>query len=204
MKCLRIKSWLWGFFIALLISTVYFIGNTYAIFESDGDGYANITPASWEIELNDHDISKGVEETFVVDNFYYSKNDKVSDGYIAPGRNGYFVIVLKPKKVDVALRYDINLLLSGDLADNITFSVSPSVGDNTVKTGPSTYSGVLSLADISKGGTVEIIIGINWKNMEEFDENDTILGKELLSSIDFPTKVNISQYLGEEIVPYTE
>lgn len=186
----------------LLSITAYSIIETYGLFETNNQGDINIKTAKWIINLNNVDISQGFSENFVIDNISYSENSKIADGYIAPGRTGYFDITLNPTGTEVAVRYDIKIDLSkNNYGDNIHFSVTDLSAGNAVLTAPYTYSGVITLASISSNKTITLRLNVEWVNYESYNESDSLLGTTPNSKLSIPVSIDIKQYLGEEIKP---
>lgn len=181
--------------------TAYLISSSYALFETDASGDKEIDIGKWIIKLNDINISTGTSNTFTVDSFTYSPNTHIKNGYIAPGRSGYFDIILDPAGTEVSVRYDVTLSPATELEDNIFYSVTTSNGD-IVMTGPNTYSGVFSISQIENEETLVIRINIDWTNDADYNETDTELGLVWENSISIPVEVYVAQYLGETLVEY--
>lgn len=197
------KKKLWIVVIILIFVSIYLISSSYALFESDSNGLINSDIGEWTIKLNDYLISDTSEVSFDVDNFQYAESTHTADDYIAPGRNGYFDVVLDPKGTQVAVKYDISLDMENTYADNISLNVNVSDGQDVVQTAENTYSGVFSLEDIENEETITLRIGIEWLNHVNYDASDTQLGLTG-GNISIPVTVNVTQYNGEEIIPYTE
>ena len=191
-------------YICLFISALvllWFISDTYAVFETNSNGTANIPVGGWVIKLNSVDISSGQTVSFVVNNFNYSENAHIESGKIAPGRSGYFDVVLDPDGTDVSIRYDVTLDLEGDYEDNITYYVVTN-GQSAIRTGENTYSGVIDLNDIDNGDVATLRIVVEWVNNSSYDDSDTELGLSNNPSISIPAEINVIQYFGETLVPY--
>jgi hypothetical protein len=194
------KKWLWFGTLGLLIISLATISKTLAVFETNGSGVATTSVSKWIIKLNNVDISQGSTNSFIIDNVTYSNSANVENGYIAPGRSGYFDIVLDPSGTNVAVRYDIEIdTTSGNYPSNITFTVDNLNSSQVVKTGNNTFSGVVSLADISQNKTITLRLNLNWVDNTENDVSDTEKGVVQNNRILIPINVKVSQYLGEEI-----
>ena len=195
------KNSLWIVFLLLLIASGLIIQNTYALFENNSTGDANMDIGQWIIHINENDISNGLVEKLNLNSFVYTENENVADGYIAPGRNGYANIIIDPTGTDVAIRYDLTFNTEeGTYADNISLSVQQENG-STIKTGPNTYSGIIGLDEIGRK-TITLRVDVSWNEDGNHDETDTLLGGKEGESISIPVDVNISQYLGEGIEEY--
>lgn len=197
------KKRLWFIVIIFLLVSIYLISNSYALFETNSGGAIEGDVGKWIIKLNDNLISGATPTTFNIDSFQYTENIHTDDGYISPGREGYFDIVLDPTGTQVAVKYDISLNLSNFYSDNISLNVSVSDGQDIIKTAENTYSGVFSLNDIENEVVKTLRIGITWIDDVNYDADDTQLGLAG-GSISIPVSVSASQYNGEEIIPYSE
>ena len=187
-----------------LFLTLVTISDSFALFETDTFGTTQMPIGKWQIKLNDNLITTGISQTLQVDDFIYGENENIQDGYIAPGRNGYFDIILDPGNTEVAIRYDITLNLENNYQESINFDVTPLSGDSTIKTGPNTYSGIINLSEIEMGNNIAIRINITWEDIREFDMQDTELGLVQDNKISIPVNVQVNQYLGEQIDEYIE
>ena len=205
MKKNSIRILLWSLVIIFIIITFTLFKNTFALFETEASGKANNDIGKWIIKINDELISDGIVETISVDQFVYEENEKVERGYIAPGTSAYFDLVFDATECDVAVKYDIEFLLEDmDYAENISITVNETGENSSIKTGPNTYSGVIDLDSIIDGDLITLRITINWANLEDYNESDTLLGTTEDSKLSVPIKVSAIQYLGEEIIPYVE
>src|SRR5574344_1455490 len=197
------KRILWYITIAAALFTMYMVAQSYGLFETKGTGSASENVASWSIKLNDVDISRGVTGNFVISTITYSTNSNVEDGYIAPGRTGYFDIIVNPAGTQVSVRYDITIdLTTLTYPDNITFSVTNPDGTTATRTAVSTYTGVIDLAQVTAGNTVTLRLNVAWADDGTHNSADSGLGTTPNNKLTVPVNVDIKQYLGEEITPY--
>ena len=186
-------------FIALALFT---FGLTLALFENNATAVVVPDIGKWIITLNDELISSGVSEDITIDNFIYEENQYVDAGYIAPGGSAYVDLVLDATECDVAVRYDITFNLEDtSYADNIIFSISDTY-NATVKTDENTYSGVISLDSIENEEVITLRVSVDWQDLQAYDDDDTLLGKEEEQKISVPINIRLNQYFGEEIVEY--
>lgn len=199
----KIKIILYLLVIVSLGLTFYIISDTYALFERNADGSANLDIANWVIKLNNIDISSGETISFTLDNFRFATNSHVANGYIAPGRDGYIDIILDPAGTEVSVRYDITLALDGDYEENLTYNVESNDGI-TIRTGENTYSGVIDFSSIEDGDTATLRINLEWVDDLLYDESDTELGLVRNNSIRIPASITVVQYLGETLAEYVE
>ena len=195
------KKYLYLFSISALIISLIIINNTYALLESNANATSKLDIGKWVIKLNNVDISKGYSEDFLIDNLIDSKNENIEDGYIAPGKSGYFDIVIDPSETEVAIRYDIKIDLENmNLPDNIKISVDNLSSNSPIKTDNNKYSGIISLDDINSGNNITLRLNINWDNTDDnYNDTDTKYGMSEDNSFKIPITINLKQYLGEEI-----
>ena len=196
------KTMLYIGVLVLLIASIYLIKETYAVFETTGTGTADFSIGSWVINLNNIDISSGQTVSFSINSFTYSENSHIANGVIAPGRSGYFDLILDPDGTDVAVRYDITLDMEEEYANNITYYVTTTDG-TTIRTGENTYSGIIDLDSIDDGDVATLRIIVEWVNNGSYDASDTELGLENNASISIPAEINVVQYLGETLEEYS-
>lgn len=197
----KIKIALYVMTFVLICISAYIFKDTYAIFETDSTGEATFDIGSWVIKLNELDISSGQTVNFSMNNFNYTTNSHVKNGVIAPGRSGYFDVVLDPTGTDVSVRYDITLDIPDEYMDNIIYYITTDDG-NTVRTDENVYSGVLDLESIRNGDIATLRVNIEWINDSNYDEQDTKLGIVPNNKISIPASITVIQYLGEEIHEY--
>lgn len=195
------KKYLYMLSIMALIISLIVINNTYALLESNANATSNLGIGKWIIKLNNVDISKGYSENFIIDNMIDSENENIEDGYIAPGKSGYFDIVIDPSGTEVAIRYDIQINLeSMNLPDNIKLSVNNLSNNTPIKTDNNRYSGIISLDDINKGNNITLRLNINWDNSDDnYNDTDTEYGMVQDNNFKIPITINLKQYLGEDI-----
>lgn len=184
------------------IASIYIIKETYAVYETNTTGTADFSIGSWVINLNNIDISSGQTVSFSINNFNYSDSSHIANGVIAPGRSGYFDLILDPSGTDVSVRYDITLNMEQEYEDNITYYVTATDG-TTIQTGPNTYSGIIDLASIDDGDTARLRIVVEWVDNASYNESDTLLGLANNPSISIPAEITVVQYLGESLQEYS-
>lgn len=191
----------------MLILTILKIGDTYAKY------YAKAQTATlsqdvgqWVIKVNEMDIYSETGESveFTINKFNNFSNPDAAPDKISPSSTGYTDIVIDPTGTDVAVRYDIEIELTGVSSLAIEARLEMASGVNTlVKTGENTYSGIISLADVQAGTTADVRCYINWNNDENKNEEDTLVGTgEQEINISLSANVTVTQYLGEVLTPY--
>lgn len=186
----------------MIFVTIYEITNTYGLFESNINMDVDSKVATWNILINDTNIGKS--ETFTIDNFISEEDSTVASGKIAPGTSGYFNINIDPSTTQVSIRYDLTFDFSKlDNLFTIT-KVEEKNGYNLIKTGPNTYSNVITLNEIKENKTNNIRVYIKWDNNEENNDKDTEIGLTENNTLNIPVSITVLQYSGEKIEPYVE
>ena len=186
----------------MIFVTIYEITNTYGLFESNINMDVDSKLATWNILINDTNIGKS--ETFTIDNFISEEDSTVASGKIAPGTSGYFNINIDPSTTQVSIRYDLTFDFSKlDNLFTIT-KVEEKNGYNLIKTGPNTYSNVITLNEIKENKTNNIRVHIKWDNNEENNDKDTEIGLIENNTLNIPVSITVLQYSGEKIEPYVE
>lgn len=188
----------------MVLFMAYRIISIYAIFYSEGQGNVTQNNATWTIYLNQTNVTSKNSNTFEVDTFELEENSRVSTGKIAPGTKGSFYIELDPKNTNVSIRYDIELDKTQISNDSIEIiSIEEIEEENTLtKTAESTYTGIMPLQEIQQGKINKIKVKVEWKNLEENNKKDTLIGTENSEILKIPVNVKVTQYLGEEIEEY--
>lgn len=198
--------------IIMLLFTSYQIAKTYAKYTTLATSTAQKQAGAWVIKINDNDISNSNSQTtFNIDELIFPESEFVVDGKLAPSSSGYFDVVIDPTGSSVAVRFDVSLDLS-ELSeyDAINFTSAyrvvngEEVSEGMVRTADHTYSGVISLADVTNGvaSTMRFYIGWEEEESEEGDVSDTQLGNLKDVTADLPVNVVISQYSGETLEEY--
>lgn len=190
--------------LCLVLISLSLISYTFAIFETDAEGNSTMNIGKWQINLDNVDITNGEVTNVTLSNFIYTENNNVENGYIAPGRSGYYDIILDPGDTEVAIRFDVTISESSDDNANIEYNIDLLNESNIIQTGENTYTGIFSLEDIENGSNLGLRVNINWINNSLYDESDTEIGLVVDNTINVPISLVLTQYLGEEILPYDE
>ncbi|HCC04528.1 MAG TPA: hypothetical protein DEP51_06755 [Clostridiales bacterium] len=200
--------------IIMLIFTFYQIATSYAKYIAEATAVVEKQAGAWAIKVNDTDISNSNSETtFNVDNLIFPESAFVAENKLAPGANGYFEIIIDSTGSSVAVRYDVTLVVDNlNIIDSIRFTKACIVVDGEeieegiIKTGDNTYSGVISLEDVTNEVQTTLRFYIGWEELEngQGDIADTELGLIKDISTNIPVDVVITQYLGEPIVAIQE
>ena len=200
--------------IIMLIFTFYQIATSYAKYIAEATAVVEKQAGAWAIKVNDTDISNSNSETtFNVDNLIFPESAFVAENKLAPGANGYFEIVIDSTGSSVAVRYDVTLVVDNlNIIDSIRFTKAcivvdgEEVEEGIIKTGDNTYSGVISLEDVTNEVQTTLRFYIGWEELEngQGDIADTELGLIKDISTNIPVDVVVTQYLGEPIVAIQE
>lgn len=195
--------------IIMLIFTFYQIATSYAKYIAEATAVVEKQAGAWAIKVNNTDISNSNSETtFNVDNLIFPESAFVAENKLAPGANGYFEIVIDSTGSSVAVRYDVTLVVDNlNIIDSIRFTKAcivvdgEEVEEGIIKTGDNTYSGVISLEDVTNEVQTTLRFYIGWEELEngQGDIADTELGLIKDISTNIPVDVVVTQYLGEPI-----
>ena len=183
--------------------TMYRIIITYSLLQSKTNSNIVHEIGKWNIKLNETDITNGLTQEVVIDNFSIDRNANVKEGKIAPGVSGNLELTLDPVNTQVAVRFDISI---EDVAEQQVKLVSIEKIDGVgelIKTDENTYSGIMNLSEITNQtakATIKIVI--LWENDEANNESDTLIGTSKGYSLKVPIKVKVSQYLCENLEEY--
>lgn len=183
--------------------TIYNVRDSLAVFESELTLESDATAGSWNIYVNNTNIS-GSTTTFTVNNVNISSNQHVVANRMAPGTSAYFDLNIVPTDTDVSIKYDITFDFSELSASLVVDDISELNNRTLVRTGENTYSGVITLSEIGNNVTSDVRVTIAWDNVEANNETDTELGRNVGGTISIPVRVDVTQYLGEQLVEYQQ
>ena len=201
----KIKVLLMRLTLIMLVITIYVISTTYALFQSQIKGSVVKNVGQWSIKINGADVLKGTSEEFNMQQFVVDANENTKPGKMAPGTTGLFELSIDPTDTQISVRYDISIVLDEITNDKVQLiSVEKDSTNNIVKTAENTYTGIIPLEEIEKGAIDLVKIKFCWENDERNNMVDSEIGTIINSKIQIPVKVNITQYLGEEITAFSE
>lgn len=195
----KTKRLLWATAIFFVFITIIIITNeSYALLETISSGNAEVNTGGWTIKLNEKNISSGVTEKFTLNNITYDNtNTNIDEKYIAPGKSGYFDIILDPTGTEVAISYEIKVNLEDtNYPSNIKFSVEELNSSANITSENNTFTGVISLEEVTKSKTITLRLHLNWENDEQFNEEDTSLGIVENNKFEIPITIVLNQYQG--------
>lgn len=192
--------------LCIMLLLIYGGARIYALFYSELNGKVQLENGTWNIIVNETDITSGTDVAFVIDNINIQENEHVKPGNFAPGLTGDFKININPKDTDVSIRYNIILDDEKLTNNNIQIkSIKETKEENElVKVDKNTYAGIISLDEIKQSKTNEITVNIEWIDDETDNDADIQLGSSWNAECQIPIIVHVCQYLGEELEPYTE
>lgn len=193
---------------SLVLGIVLIIGILYAfsLLESETTRVVQNALGQWTILVNDVDVtSESVD--FDIDNINYDTDVNVVNGKLAPGLGGYFDIAIDPSGTEVSVRYDITFDTSQLDASETSLAISSireRSGKRIIRTGPHTYTGIISLTEIEQNKVDTIRTTISWPNVEANNDKDYELGKTEDKTVEIPVTVLLTQYTGEQVPQYNE
>lgn len=199
-----VKSRVFILLVLLVISfSLYSFSRTYGLFESNKVEVLESGIAKWNINVNGVNVTEST--SFVIDEVVTESNGFVMDGKIAPNTSGYFDIVIDGTNTDVSFRYDIKFDFSNLDISNLKIVNIEEVNFNSlIRTGEDIYTGIISLDDIRSKRNNLVRVHVKWENMESSNEEDSVIGLDSDYDLSIPVSITFMQYLGEEIVEYTE
>ena len=187
--------------IILVSITIYNIRGSFALFESAITVESDSNTGSWNIYINNTNIS-GATTEFTVNNINVETNNHVVANRMAPGTSAYFDLNIVPTGTDVSIKYDITFDFS-ELSTSLVVEDITELNNRTlVRTGENTYSGVITLNEIKNNVTSNVRVSIRWDNNENNNEIDTEIGRNVNGFISIPVQINVIQYLGERLIEY--
>lgn len=188
-----------------VILTFFLLVSAHGIFESGIFRDAVMKIATWKVEINGSVVTNE-QKTFSIDDITWNSSDNVLEGKVAPGIDGYFDIIIDPNDTDVSVRYDLIYDMSTLKSINEAFvitKVEEINGKKLTLTDKDTYTGIIDLKSTEAKEIYTIRTYIKWEDIETNNDNDYLLGTSSIT-FELPIEVNVTQYLGEEIVEYVD
>ena len=178
--------------------------------------YSNLLGV-WSIKVNGVDISSGGEkQTFDMseDNLTYLDSVTVKTGKFAPGTQACFEVVIDPTNTDVSILYTLDIKLSSIKEAKLTLvkvenyfqkdGETDKITNEDVNTGVESHTAIIPIGKINESYKNHIKMYFEWINLEENNENDSIIGStEDGGKITIPLEINLKQYTGEGITNET-
>lgn len=179
---IKIKKWHLILAICALILCITQIQQTYAKYLDTKEGDTDFTIAKWKILVNQQDITEASTMSSLI-NPVYIENEHMKEGVIAPGREGYFDLVIDSSNTEVSFRYDISVTSSENSSVNDLIITGYSLNDSEiipVSDQLNNLSNVIYYTDTNKENKIRI--NFKWRdgtgeNMNnEADTNASIQG----------------------------
>lgn len=179
---IKIKKWHLVLAICGLILCITQIQQTYAKYLDTKEGDTDFTIAKWKILVNQQDITEASTMSSLI-NPVYIENEHMKEGVIAPGREGYFDLVIDSSNTEVSFRYDISVTSSENSSVNDLIITGYSLNDSEiipVSDQLNNLSNVIYYTDTNKENKIRIYFkwrdgtGENMNN--EADTNASIQG----------------------------
>lgn len=195
---IKIKKWHLILAICALILCITQIQQTYAKYLDTKEGDTDFTIAKWKILVNQQDITEASTMSSLI-NPVYIENEHMKEGVIAPGREGYFDLVIDSSNTEVSFRYDISVTSSENSSVNDLIITGYSLNDSEiipVSDQLNNLSNIIYYTDTNKENKIRIYFqwrdgtGENMNN--EADTNASIQGvnARLKASITFTQITN--------------
>lgn len=195
---IKIKKWHLVLAICALILCITQIQQTYAKYLDTKEGDTDFTIAKWKILVNQQDITEASTMSSLITPVYI-ENEHIKEGVIAPGREGYFDLVIDSTNTEVSFRYDISVTSSENSSVNDLIITGYSLNDSEiipVSDQLNNLSNVIYYTDTNKENKIRIYFkwrdgtGENMNN--EADTNASIQGvnARLKASITFTQITN--------------
>lgn len=179
---IKIKKWHLVLAICVLILCITQIQQTYAKYLDTKEGDTDFTIAKWKILVNQQDITEASTMSSLI-NPVYIENEHMKEGVIAPGREGYFDLVIDSSNTEVSFRYDISVTSSENSSVNDLIITGYSLNDSEiipVSDQLNNLSNIIYYTDTNKENKIRIYFqwrdgtGENMNN--EADTNASIQG----------------------------
>jgi len=154
----------------VLISSVE---ETYAKYNTEAEGQANVNIARWQISINNQDIITDSYITNVITPTLIN-NTYVKDGVIAPLAVGYFDLILNYTNVDVAFEYGITTSIATSSSVTDLKVTGYSIDGGTVipvASNLDNVGGIVLLSDTPRIKTYRIYI--TWDDFEAETMNNS-------------------------------
>ncbi len=190
-------------FIVIVVLCLWYLHSkgTYTSYSSEVNGEADSKIAGWHIKIDKEEVTTVEEKNIQIKDISW-EGTRVEDGKVAPGSVGKMNIEIDPTGTEVAIKYDLEVVDKKVDAKTILTVKNITQSDvELIRTGPNTYTSVLTLDMIDKGIKPVVQMDIEWENDDNVNDLE---GNDF--DLDSFFKINFSavQYRGEEIVAYSE
>lgn len=186
----------------LLILCFLYLGgkSTYTAFESLIMGRVHTNTAQIQLKINGFDIMKNEElDMNVILNNITWESTHTREKKISPGSHGVIDLELDPTGSEVSILYEFQFVDKVIDEDKLINFGTITADHDLVKTGIDTYSGILTLTQVTEGDKVHLEVPFYFdyiNDIEGITEDNQVLDD--LFEIHF----HAIQYRGEELIPY--
>lgn len=166
---------------------------TYSRYLTASEGASTAKVAPWKIKVNDTNVVE--TKQFTGSEITWTQNDYVSDGYIAPNREGTFKIKIDPTGSKVAVDYEIQIDTADMASANKNIRITSVDVDGTVITvSDGKYLGTITLDEVEANTVKNITVTFEWVNAEDNNDADTTTGTTI-TDIEIPVTVTAKQHI---------
>lgn len=110
---LKILTNLKVLFVISLLITMFFISTTYSKYYEEMNTNYDIDMMRWNIKLNEEEIQNITDLTKIMQPTFI-ENENIEENIIAPGRKGYFDIIIDYSQVDIPFKFELNIQQTGE------------------------------------------------------------------------------------------
>lgn len=192
-------------FLLCIVSLYMFSCKTYTLLESGVGSVTELDIATWNITVNEKNITTTLDNKITLDDITWDTSH-TKDGKIAPGSVGTLDVAIDPNDTEVAVRFDLTVKdhqTDEDIVLTVTKFLMKEENTTLTRTDEHTYTGIFTLDQIEAEEKKTIQFEFSWINDESNNERDSEIGMGLTEGNFIEIHLVATQYLGEEIVPYT-
>lgn len=189
---IKIKKWHLILAICALILCITQIQQTYAKYLDTKEGDTDFTIAKWKILVNQQDITEASTMSSLITPVYI-ENEHMKEGVIAPGREGYFDLVIDSSNTEVSFRYDISVTSSENSSVNDLIITGYSLNDSEiipVSDQLNNLSNVIYYTDTNKENKIRIYF--KWRDGTGENMNNEADTNASIQGVNAKLKVNIT------------
>ena len=189
---IKIKKWHLILAICALILCITQIQQTYAKYLDTKEGDTDFTIAKWKILVNQQDITEASTMSSLITPVYI-ENEHIKEGVIAPGREGYFDLVIDSSNTEVSFRYDISVTSSENSSVNDLVITGYSLNDSEiipVSDQLNNLSNIIYYTDTNKENKIRIYF--QWRDGTGENMNNEADTNASIQGVNAKLKVNIT------------
>lgn len=195
--------------VKILLVTIVVVGSlfylyskgTYTSYETLTNGKITPNIARWKVNVDGFLITTEDVQTIGLSNIEWNSTNAL-EGKAVPGSTGVLSVLIDPSGTDVSIKYTLDII-DKNVDDSKFLEVTGirNSTDSLVKTGESSYAGIITLDEIKKNTVVNLILDVSWPLTDE--DIDPTSSAVSTSSNFLEINFSVEQYKGEKIVPYT-